>query len=95
MTFGAPTVTGRPAIRQGYADRFAMGTATTAIRSDELQLMGDWAFDRGTFTATMMPSGGGDSVTVEGRYLVILRKQADGSWKLARAIDNSPSPAGQ
>jgi len=95
MASGAPTVTGRAAIRQYLADQFAMGTTTSVIRSDELQLMGDWAFDRGTFTGTMTPSGGGDAVTVEGRYVVILRKQTDGSWKLARAIDNIPAPAGQ
>lgn len=91
MVYGSPTVTGRSAIRQDFADRFTMGTMTSTVRSEELQLMGDWAFDRGTFQGTMTPSGGGE-VTVEGRYLVLLRRQADGSWQLARTIDNSPTP---
>jgi ketosteroid isomerase-like protein len=29
---------------------------------------------------------------VTGRYIVILRRQTDGSWKMVRGIDNSPTP---
>ena len=90
-----PTASGRAAVRDLMASQFATGTAVATVTSDEMQLMGDWAFDRGTFTVNITPAAGGDPVMTGGRYIVILRRQADGSWKLARGIDNSPvAPAG-
>lgn len=98
MTLGQPTTTDRASIRQAFAATFGMGKATAAIHSDEMQLMGDWAFDRGTFSGTMTPAGANDPTTTEGRYIVILRRQPDGSWKIAQSIDNTPTmpsmPAG-
>lgn len=89
-----PTVTGRAAIRDYIAAQLGMGAAVATVTSDELQLMGDWAYDRGSYSTTITPAAG-DPMTVTGRYIVILQRQADGSWKLARGIDNSPvAPAG-
>jgi len=31
-------------------------------------------------------------MSTEGRYLVVLQRQADGSWKIARDIDNTATP---
>jgi len=92
MPANEPTVSGRTAIRERTAAQFGMAKATATVTADETQLMGDWAFDRGTYSVTMTPTAGGDSMTVEGRYVVILRRQADGSWKLVRGIDNTPMP---
>ena len=90
-----PTLTGRAAIREHMAAQFGMGTAVATVTSAELQLMGDWAYDRGAYTVNITPAAGGDAMMMGGRYIVILRKQADGSWLLARGIDNSPvAPAG-
>jgi ketosteroid isomerase-like protein len=40
-------------------------------------------------------TAGASMVMQNGKYLVILQKQTDGSWKIARDINNSsdPSPA--
>jgi ketosteroid isomerase-like protein len=34
----------------------------------------------------------GASVEDHGKYLVILKRQSDGSWKMARDMDNSDRP---
>lgn len=91
MPVGQPNATGRAAIREIIAAQFAAGKATASLASDEMQLMGDWAYDRGTYSVSIVPTAGGDPINVSGRYLVILRRQADGSWKLVRSIDNSPT----
>jgi uncharacterized protein (TIGR02246 family) len=88
----SPTITGRSNIQEALTTQLSATPATISLRSDEMQLMGDHAFDRGTFTVTLTPEGGGSAVTSSGRYLVLLRKQADGSWKLTHTIDNTSSP---
>ena len=89
----APAVMGHAGLRDMFTTQFAAGQGTATVTSEELQLMGDWAYDRGTFTLTVTPEGGGEPVqAVNARYLVILRQGADGSWKLARLMSNSATP---
>jgi uncharacterized protein (TIGR02246 family) len=54
---------------------------TNEIR--ELQVLGRWAFMRTHITVTMSSPDGGSS-TRSGYTLTILRKDADGRWRLAR-----------
>lgn len=49
----------------------------------ELQLLGDWAYIRNHIDITMTPLGG-DAVHRSGYTLTLLRKEADGQWRLAR-----------
>lgn len=62
------------------------------ISSVETVGYGDLAFDRGTFTFTGTVEGVPAAVADTGKYLVIARRQADGTWLLARAIWNSDLP---
>jgi len=60
-------------------------------QSLEIEGQGDLAYDGGTYSMTVTPPG---AVPFEdrGKYLTICRKQADGSWKVARAMFNSDLP---
>jgi uncharacterized protein (TIGR02246 family) len=49
----------------------------------ELRVLGDWAFMRTRLSVTMTPPERA-SVTRSGYTLTILRKEADGRWRLAR-----------
>ncbi|PAP94858.1 YybH family protein [Mesorhizobium wenxiniae] len=49
----------------------------------ELQLLGDWAFMRGRIDMTATPPNG-KPVRQSGYTLTLLRKEADGEWRLAR-----------
>ena len=49
----------------------------------ELQVLGDWAFIRNRIDLTIIPSGGEQSQK-SGYTLTLLRKDADGNWRLAR-----------
>ena len=88
----APSTSGRAGARVKLEAQLTGMTASTVVTSEELQLLGDHAFDRGTFKATLVPDAGGDPVLVDGRYFVILRREADGSWRIARSVDNTPVP---
>jgi uncharacterized protein (TIGR02246 family) len=89
---GQPTVIGRGFIRDGIAAQLATGATTVTVTADATQVSGNLAFDSGTYSTVVRPATGGGPVTVTGRYIVILRRQTDGSWKMVRGIDNSPTP---
>ncbi len=54
--------------------------------SAEIRVLGDHAFDRGTFAFTATPKSGGDTTHAQGKYFWLYSRDADGSWKLARMI---------
>ena len=49
----------------------------------ELRVLGDWAFIRNHIDITMT-SPGADAINQSGYTLTLLRKEADGQWRLAR-----------
>lgn len=49
----------------------------------ELRMLGDWAYLRGRLQVAMTPPGG-NPIHRSGYTLTILRKEADGKWRLAR-----------
>jgi len=59
------------------------------INTEEVQVAGDWAYARGTYTVTRIPKDGSDPIFIDGKYMSIFQKQPDGSWKLYRDIFNS------
>jgi uncharacterized protein (TIGR02246 family) len=86
---GEPAVIGKDRIRTRNGaglDRFKFDMD---IKNEELRVAGDWAYIRGTYTATLKPKQGGDPALVDGKYMSILAKQPDGSWKFHRDAFNS------
>jgi uncharacterized protein (TIGR02246 family) len=61
--------------------------SNTNIDSKETVVGGDLAYDYGTYTQTITPPKG-KPMQVNGTYLVTLRKQSDGSWKISRHMSN-------
>ena len=95
MLPGRPAVTGKEAIARGIESDLAANAYEISISEDELEVFGAWAFSRGAFTTTVTPKAGGDPTQVQGKYVSIYQRQADGSWKLARHIrNNNDAPAG-
>jgi ketosteroid isomerase-like protein len=57
--------------------------------SEEVEVLGDWAFAWGRESTVLVPHGDGAPIHMDGKGLSILKRQTDGSWKCARAINNS------
>ena len=55
---------------------------------EERKIIGDWAFEWGSYSSVAVPKDGGESITSSGKLLRILKRQQDGEWKVARAIWN-------
>jgi uncharacterized protein (TIGR02246 family) len=59
-----------------------------AYVSAEVRVLGDWAFDRGTFSFTISSKAGGETTAEHGKYLFVYSRGADRSWRVARVIVN-------
>lgn len=68
-----------------------MGVPTLTLSTGEVTELGDTAYEVGAYTMKLQPSGA-DVVNDSGKYVVIWKRQGDGSWKLAVDIWNSDLP---
>jgi uncharacterized protein (TIGR02246 family) len=50
----------------------------------EIAIIGDWAYMRNHISMSMTPPGQDAPVRRSGYTLTVLRKEADGQWRLAR-----------
>lgn len=62
------------------------------VNPEEVRIFGDHAYSLGTYSFLMAPKAGGDTIEDSGKFLTILEKQADGSWKIAVDSFNTSLP---
>jgi uncharacterized protein (TIGR02246 family) len=70
-------------VLSGLLSRFSRHITYT---SDEVAVIGDVAFDRGTFAFTVTPREGGLTTRVTGKYLWLLRRDGDAPWRMSRVM---------
>jgi uncharacterized protein (TIGR02246 family) len=93
MPPNVPALTGEQSVRDFSQEAHAKNSIDEAeFTSMEVKVIGDWAFDRGTYSEKITPKAGGESMQALGKYIAILEKQADGSWKYTHVIWNSDTP---
>jgi ketosteroid isomerase-like protein len=91
----APTIYGIEALRASNEFFFDNFTVDGASYPEETYVDGDMGFTRGNYTLTITPKAGGDPSYVDGKYLTICKRQADGSWKISHDCYNSNVPPAQ
>jgi uncharacterized protein (TIGR02246 family) len=70
----------------------AIEVLENVVDFEEVKVLGDYAYEWGTFRSSMRPRGGGETVSYSGKLMRILQRQPDGTWKMHRAIwTNDPS----
>jgi len=90
----APILTGKEEIRKAWVQMFAVPGFTLAPKTTKIEVArsGDLAYMQGTYEATANDSKGAPK-TDHGKFVVVWKKQADGTWKIAADIWNSDAPA--
>lgn len=89
----APAIFGKQPIHAYYKTPFEQFNINVAIYNEtEIQVADDWAFSRGTYTLSLNPKAGGPTTYIDGKWLDILKRQANGSWKIFRDIVNYNAP---
>jgi uncharacterized protein (TIGR02246 family) len=94
---GSPDVVGAPAIRAMYEAALNQMGIQVSFDTQELEVFGDVAYERGTFVLKLSEKGTGKALAeVQNRHIHMFRRQADGQWKTWRMFANSAEaiPAG-
>jgi uncharacterized protein (TIGR02246 family) len=92
MPPNAPANVGRTTIgswSKGFMDLFRL-EFTLAV--DEVRVLGEWAFERGTYTISLNPKAGGPPMQDMGNYITVYQRKPGESWRMARDIWNSSNP---
>lgn len=90
MAYDAPAVVGADAILAEYRRAFAARQLVPQIvlTAHEVELAGDIAVERGSYHEVLRARQGDFSITEDGKYVSMMRRHADGSWKFVWSIFN-------
>jgi len=92
MPPNAPAIVGSQAIQAWAQSFYDEAVSQLAMSTAEVEVAGDWAFARGTYTYTTTPKAGGEAIEDNGKYLTIYSREPGGIWRLYRDIYNSDNP---
>ena len=82
-----PMVSGKPAIQAFWKMAMEMGVHLN-LEAVDLVVDGSTAYETGAATMTTQ-AGAAQPKTSKGKYVIVMRRQSDGSWKLVLEIWNS------
>lgn len=89
-----PDVAGKDAFRKILAEQPKDVTINVRMDTKELEIAGDLAYERGTYTVEISSKASGALLqTVTNRHIHIFKRQPDGRWKAWRLMENAASPA--
>jgi ketosteroid isomerase-like protein len=91
---GQPDIVGKEAWRAGLGALPEGAVMKMRFDTQELELSGDLAFERGTFLLEAQDAKTSQFVPmIKARHVHIFRRDADGNWKGWRLMENSSDPA--
>ena len=90
MAPGIPIVTGNDALRKAAGELFATPGFQLSFGPTKIEVArsGDLAYEAGTYKFTSQDARKRE-VTVEGKYIVVWKKQPNGAWKVQYDIFNA------
>ncbi|MCP4535853.1 MAG: nuclear transport factor 2 family protein [Chloroflexi bacterium] len=92
MPPGAERQVGKKQIRTEMQPRFDLFDQKMVIDLEEVRILGDRAYSHGTYEFALTPKEGGETSNGSGKFLTILAKQTDGSWKIVIDCFNYNAP---
>jgi ketosteroid isomerase-like protein len=93
MPPNAPTVEGREAIQKFWGGVLDAYQVRFDVASEEIEGRGDLAYARGRYTLDGTPKAkGAPPLHDEGKFLEVLRRQSDGTWRYAVDMYSSDLP---
>ena len=87
-----PIQRGRSVIAEAFRGVESPEIVESVLDIQEIKVLGDFAFEWGTYHYSVRPRGGGEMVRTSGKLMRILQRQLDGSWKIYRGISTVDPP---
>ncbi|MFN2566871.1 MAG: DUF4440 domain-containing protein [Gemmatimonadaceae bacterium] len=87
----APPMRGRQNIEALWAGARQQGFKTMSLAVNSVELIGSHAIELGSYAMVIQPAGQAE-MTDRGKYIVIWKRQSDGTWKLYRDAFNTSMP---
>jgi uncharacterized protein (TIGR02246 family) len=88
---GSPLIAGRPALRKEWAKYLSEpGSFRWTTSKVEVARSGDLAYETGVFEIKKTDKNQ-QPTTINGKYVLVWKKQANGKWKVVADIDNPDS----
>jgi ketosteroid isomerase-like protein len=92
---GAEPSVGKQAIKASLKHNFAANPTMKVLKYvpeiTSLEVVGDTAYEWGSFEATHQLSVESEPESFHARFLRVIRQQSDGSWKFVRVMWNTGS----
>jgi len=96
LSQGSRDAVGKDEIRAIYADALASANLRVRFHTEEIELRGDIAYERGTYDLSVMDKPTGRLLAMAtSRHVHVLKRQKSGDWKTWRMFTNSsdaPAP---
>jgi uncharacterized protein (TIGR02246 family) len=83
-----PMVEGKEAVKAWAQPLFDQFSMQETFSFAEIEVIGHWAFARGTYEYQATPKTEGEAIQQSGHIVYMLKRQPDGPWKIARVIYN-------
>lgn len=89
----APLISGTGPIRDFWQGLLDAGAVDVSLDTTLVDMSGELAYGVGQYSFTL-PSASGGRTRDQGKYLVVYRRQTDGSWKVSADMFSSDQPSG-
>lgn len=83
-----PAMRGKQAVQSYYQSIFDEYRPLLESHYEEVSVSGNLAYGRGFARVVLYPKSGGDSLVSTSKYINIMQKQKDGTWKTTHDIWN-------
>jgi ketosteroid isomerase-like protein len=87
-------ITGSAALRNLFQTIMATFHSDLTLHSQSLETSGDLAYDSGDFQETLTTIATGAKISSKGSYMIIYKRQPNGSWQIVQHVWTGTPPPG-
>ena len=87
-------ITGSAALRSLFQTIMATFNSDLTLHSQNLETSGALAYDSGDFQETLTTIATGAKITSKGSYIIIFKRQPNGSWQIVQHVWTGTPPPG-
>ena len=87
-------IVGSAALHTLFQNIMATFNSDLMLNSKNLETSGELAYDRGDFEETLTNIASGAKISSKGSYVIIYKRQSNGSWRIVQHVWTGIAPAG-